>query len=120
MANPRASFHESYDRNSYRRAIQYAVKKANKILPDDRQIPNWFPYQNRHSTATFIEEKEGLDESQAVLGHTSADMTKRYAKARERIQKRVALEQTNPFEETEEEALNPAQSPQGLDVIDVE
>jgi len=97
--NPGITFSESYNKDSYRGAIQYAIKRANKILPSDKQIPHWYPYQIRHATATFIEEKEGLDESQAVLGHTSADMTRRYAKAQQAIQKRVALEQKNPFEE---------------------
>ena len=115
-AKPGITFSECYNKDSYRRAIQRTIKRANKTLSSDKQIEMWFPYQIRHSTATFVEETEGLDESQAVLGHTSADMTKRYAKAREKIQKRVALEQTNPFEETEEEALNPTQP----DVIDVE
>jgi len=119
-AKPRVTFSECYNKDSYRTAIQRAITRANKTLSSDKQIEMWFPYQIRHSTATFVEETEGLDESQAVLGHTTADMTKRYAKARERIQKRVALKQTNPFVETEEKTSNPAQSAQRVDVIDVE
>ena len=93
------AFSETYDKDSYRKAIQRAIKRANKTLPPDEQIPNWYPYSIRHSAATFVEETEGLDESQAVLGHTSADMTRRYAKAQQAIQKRVALKQENPFAE---------------------
>jgi len=98
-ANPGVIFSECYDKDSYRRAIQRAIKKANKILPADQQIEMWFPYQIRHSTATFIEETEGLDVAQSVLGHTSANTTKRYAKARQKIQKRNAMKQENPFAE---------------------
>jgi len=95
-ANPKASYAECYNQASYRKAIQFAIKRGNKILTDN-QIPRWAPYQIRHSAATFIEETEGLDESQALLGHTSADMTKRYAKGQQAIQKRIALKQVNPF-----------------------
>ena len=97
-ANPKASYAECYDQASYRKAIQFAIKRGNKMLTDN-QIPRWAPYQIRHSTATFIEETEGLDESQALLGHTSADMTKRYAKGQQAIQRRLALKQQNPFVE---------------------
>ena len=98
-ANPSITYSEMFDERAYRRAIQNAIKRANKTLPTDEQIEMWFPYQIRHSTATFLEETQGLDEAQATLGHTSADMTRRYAKAQQKIQKRVALKQENPFAE---------------------
>ena len=98
-ANPGVTFSETFDKDSYRKAIQSSIKRANKTLPPDERIPVWFPYSIRHSAATFVEKNEGLDESQAVLGHTSADMTRRYAKAQQAIQKRVALKQENPFAE---------------------
>jgi len=118
-ANPQV-FSETYNEKSYYKAIRRAIKVGNKTLPSDKQISPWYPYLVRHSTATYVEETQGLDEAQATLGHTSANMTRRYSKAQQAIQKRVALKQTNPFVETEEEALNPAQPPQDLDVIDVE
>ena len=97
-ANPGITFAACFDKTSYRKSILYAIDRANTMLPADQQIPHWTPYQIRHSTATRMELEEGLDEAQAVLGHTSADMTKRYARGRERIQKRIALKQINPFE----------------------
>ena len=95
---PGVTFAESYDRDSYRKAILYAISKANKNSPPDQQIPHWTPYALRHSAGTRTEVEEGLDESQAVLGHTSADMTKRYAHGQQAIQRKVALKQVNPFE----------------------
>jgi integrase len=88
---------EFYDRNSYRVAILNAIKKGNKILPKDQQIPHWSPYQLRHANATATELEHGLDEAQAQLGHTSADMTKRYSKAQLRQREKLAHSRRNPF-----------------------
>lgn len=65
-----------YDRDSYRRAIEYAVKKANK---EGENIPHWFPLQIRHSTATEVRKQHGLEAAQVVLGHAKADVTQVYA-----------------------------------------
>jgi len=37
-------YSESYNRDSYRQAIDYAIKKGNRQLPDGDKIPHWFPY----------------------------------------------------------------------------
>ena len=71
-------YSESYNRSSYRQAIEYAIEKGNKVLPDGEKIPHWFPYSLRNAAATEIALTHGLDQAQAQLGHTSADMTKRY------------------------------------------
>jgi integrase len=90
---------EFYDRSSYRRAIQYAIGAVNRDLPEDEKVPQWTPYRIRNSVATEIEEKVGLDAAQAQLGHTSANMTKRYSNARLALRERLALERENPFAE---------------------
>ena len=86
---------EFYDRDSYRRAVKYAIEKGNR---HGVKIPHWSPYLLRNSAATAIELEYGLDESQAQLGHTSANMTKRYSGAQLKQREKLALERRNPFE----------------------
>jgi integrase len=56
---------EFYNRDSYRGAIKHAIAKANRQLPDDEKIPNWYPYLLRNSAATDLESEVGLDAAQA-------------------------------------------------------
>jgi len=86
-----------YDRNSYRVAVLHAITKGNKTLPPDQQIPKWSPYQLRHAQATDLEKREGLDVAQAVLRHTTANTTKRYAHGQLAIAEDVAKKRVNPF-----------------------
>ena len=88
---------EFYDRNSYRVAILHAIKKGNKTLPEDQKIPKWSPYQLRHANATAVEKEAGLDKAQAVLRHTTASTTKRYAHGQLAIAEEVARKRVNPF-----------------------
>ncbi len=60
-----------YDRFSYRRAIARACVKAG--------IPVWHPHQLRHSVATAVRARFGLEAAQVVLGHSRADVTQVYA-----------------------------------------
>ena len=60
-----------YDRDSYRRAIEYGIKKAG--------VPHWHPHQLRHTCATQVRSQCGLDVAQVVLGHQSVDVTQVYA-----------------------------------------
>lgn len=41
-------------------------------------IPDWFPYQLRHSLATKVERMLGLEASKACLGHASAAVTSKF------------------------------------------
>lgn len=72
-----------YDRRAYRQAIVRACKRAG--------VPRWTPGRLRHSSATAIRARFGLEVAQAVLGHARADVTQVYAeinmnKAREAMQ----------------------------------
>jgi len=100
--HPAEKVGDFYDKHSYRKAIEHAIKKANKILPDAEKIPNWTPYQLRHAAATATEEAEGLDIAQAQLGHTSVNTTKRYAHAQLKIAEELALNRQDPFDEPTE------------------
>jgi integrase len=84
-----------YAKDAYRRAIARAVEKINgertkaaaKAGVDPVLLPNWHPNQLRHSAATEIRRRFGLEAAQTVLGHASADVTQVYA---ERDQARAA------------------------------
>ncbi|MDR0327724.1 MAG: hypothetical protein LBI05_05460 [Planctomycetaceae bacterium] len=102
-ANPTRSYNEFYNRDSYRNAVEHAITKGNKILPDGEKIPHWFPYLLRNSGVTAIELEYGLDKAQAQAGHTSADMTKRYSGAQLRQREDLARNRRNPFEAENEE-----------------
>jgi integrase len=64
-----------------------------------QKIPHWTPYLLRNSAATAIELEHGLDKAQAQLGHTSANMTKRYSRAQLKQREHLALNRRNPFAE---------------------
>jgi len=70
-ANPERTHGELYDDGSYRKAIRKACQKAG--------VPVWFPHQLRHSAATEIRKRYGLEASQAVLGHSELGTTQIYA-----------------------------------------
>jgi integrase len=69
---------EFYHKDTYRLAVEAAIAKANKTLPDKEKIPHWTPYQLRHSASSAMEVEEGIDEAQALLGHTTPNTTARY------------------------------------------
>ena len=92
------TYNEFYDKNSYKNAIGFAIQKANKVLPGEEKIPHWTPYQLRHAAGTAMEDEAGLDEAQALLDHSSAQTTKRYAHARLKKLKELARNRRNPFE----------------------
>ena len=70
-SNSKRAKRERYDRDSYRRAIEYAIKKAG--------VAHWHPHQLRHSCGTRIRREFGLDVAQVILGHKSATITEVYA-----------------------------------------
>lgn len=77
----------SYDTNSYRRAIWYSVARAYPIADGATEAEKeawktkyqWSPNQLRHLTATEIRKKFGLEGAQVYLGHSHADVTQIYA-----------------------------------------
>lgn len=69
--NPRTKAGERYTRDSYRRAIHRACDKAD--------VPRWSPNRLRHTAASKIRRKYGVEGSQVVLGHAKADVTQVYA-----------------------------------------
>jgi len=95
--NPKRSAGECYSTGSYRRAIHRACDKAfphptlgyklrscftdaeKKELREWQSGHHWSPNQLRHTAATEIRQKFGLEAAQIILGHSSADVTQVYA-----------------------------------------
>ena len=72
----------------------YAIEKGNR---HGQKIPHWTPYLLRNSAAAAIELEHGLDNAQTQLGHTSANMTKRYSRAQLEQRENLARKRKNPF-----------------------
>jgi integrase len=84
---PKAKLKAGYGKNSYANAIRRACDLADEaahvedpsVPREQRIIPRWAPNQLRHAAATEIRKRFGLEASQVVLGHSSADVTQIYA-----------------------------------------
>ena len=93
IPKPKRPKRDRYDTASYRRAIDYAVKAANrKRKEDEPKIPAWYPLQLRHTRATEVRRKYGLDGAQSALGHKNADVTQVYAERNLELAVRIAKE----------------------------
>lgn len=71
-----------YTTGTYRQAVQYACDKAG--------VAHWFPHQIRHTSATEIRRKFGLEGAQVTLGHSSANVTQIYAERDLELARQVA------------------------------
>ena len=99
-SNPSGRAGDFYDNNSYRTAISHAIQKGNRA---GEEIPAWTPYMLRHAAGTDAEKTGGLDHAQALLGHKTANVTKRYAHGQLAIASQMARERKNPFADASEE-----------------
>ncbi len=68
---PDPRLNDCYSTGTYSRAIARVLDRAG--------IPHWHPHQLRHSRATELRAKVGLEKTQPVMGHENANMTERYA-----------------------------------------
>jgi integrase len=97
---PKKSAGDQYSTLSYGRAVARACLKAFPVpeeIAGDPQAAvtwnkehHWFPNQLRHSAATEIRKKFGLEAAQTVLGHSKANMTERYAERDQGLAANVA------------------------------
>ena len=96
-ARPGRGHADHYDRRSYRQAVVRACNRAfphpelSGIRPKDmtaeqrrelkewQKARRWSPLRVRHTAATTVRSKFGLEASQVVLGHAKADVTQVYA-----------------------------------------
>lgn len=84
LPKPSRTYAEFYDTATYRHAVQRVCKRLD--------IEMWSPNQLRHSAATEIRKKFGLEAAQVVCGHQSADVTQIYAERDLELAVKVALE----------------------------
>jgi integrase len=75
---------DRYTVKSYRKAVVWAARKAG--------VPKWFPAQLRHTYATQVRHRYGLEAAQVALGHAKADVTQIYAEANQAEAARIAAE----------------------------
>jgi integrase len=92
--SPKRTAGEKYTTDSYRRAIVRAVELANeeRAKQQESPLPTWGPNRLRHSAATEIRRKYGLEAAQVVLGHAKADVTQVYAERDVELARRVIRE----------------------------
>jgi integrase len=83
-ASPRKTRKDAYDITSYDRAIAAACKRAG--------VEHWHPNQLRHTHATEIRRKYGLEAAQVALGHSQANVTQVYAERDLTLATRIAAE----------------------------
>ena len=86
-SKPNAKPGQRYTTDSYRRSIYYACDKA--FPAPDNATPEaahkwklehrWAPNRLRHTAATELRKRFGLEAAQVVLGHSMADVTQIYA-----------------------------------------
>jgi integrase len=82
---PKKTPHDRYTRDSYTRAISYAIAGANRErlrfgpISLNEYVPHWAPNQLRHALATVARQRFGLEAAQVILGHSQADVTQIYA-----------------------------------------
>ena len=84
VANPKRHPKEHYTTDSYRRAI-HRVCNSN-------DIQRWAPNRLRHTSATEIRKKFGIEAAQVICGHESAEVTQIYAERNLELAKKVARE----------------------------
>lgn len=84
VAKPRREPGERYTTDSYRRVIHRVCEKHN--------IEKWAPNRLRHTSATEIRKRFGLEAAQVVCGHQSADVTQIYAERNLELARKVARE----------------------------
>lgn len=75
---------ERYTTDSYRRSIHRVCKK--------HDMERWAPNRLRHTSATDIRKRYGIEAAQVVCGHESAEVTQIYAERDLELAKKVARE----------------------------
>lgn len=84
VAAPKRAAGDRYLVSSYRNAVRRACTKLDLAV--------WTPNQLRHTAATKIRQKYGLEAAQVICGHSRADVTQVYAERDLKLAVRVAEE----------------------------
>jgi len=89
-SRPRCQPTDYYTKDSYARVIRRAIENHNRAarkraeslgrsVESAELLPHWAPNRLRHSAATEIRKRFGLEAARVALGHTRADVTEVYA-----------------------------------------
>ena len=81
--------HKQYNTISYRRAICHAIAKAKRA---GVAIAHWHPHQLRHTRATEVRRRYGVEAAQVALCHARADVTEIYAERNFGLAAKIAKE----------------------------
>lgn len=86
---------DCYTVDSYRRAVKYAIRRANEARANAQAavdpLPSWHPYQLRHTAATDLRKQFGIEAVPLGLGN-SADLAELYAERDLELLKKIARE----------------------------
>lgn len=93
VSNGERELNERYDRRTYRKAVQYAIKKAQKAGAKigDKPVMMWTPHQLRHTATTRAAKEFGIEIAKAATGHAHISTTQIYAEKDMEAAKKVAL-----------------------------
>lgn len=69
-----------------------AYRKCVTAACDAAEIPRWTPHQLRHTAATEIRAKYGIEAAQVYLGHATLEAAQIYAEKSEQLAKKIAGE----------------------------
>ncbi|MBN2138185.1 MAG: site-specific integrase [Sedimentisphaerales bacterium] len=83
--NCHQALRDKFDKDSYRRAVKYAIAAARKA---GEGVKEWTPHQLRHKRATEVRNQFGLEAAKVLLGHQSLSVTESYTVP----EKRLAIE----------------------------
>jgi integrase len=83
-----------YDSVSYLRAVARAQARVNleREKAGLKPLAKWVPHQLRHTRATLVRSRYGLEAAQATLGHSRLDTTQIYAQRLRALAVQVANE----------------------------
>lgn len=94
VAEPKRYPGEKYTVTSYARAIARGIERANQKREAEAKkrgiekfarIEHWHPHRIRHTVATELRRRHGLEAARALLGHKSITVSQHYAEADERL-----------------------------------
>lgn len=85
--DPKRISGDKYDSAAFAKAVRYAITACNKARRAEAKaagtepdlVPNWTPYQLRHTAATKVRKEMGYETAGATLGHTNMSATAIYA-----------------------------------------
>jgi integrase len=69
---------DRYDAGALRTAISRAVTRANRDRAEADKLPQWTPYQLRHSALTRIRRERNEEDAALIAGHARKSMTDHY------------------------------------------